>query len=95
MQPSCRTIWLFLKFLKNRIIKQASNSTSGCKELKAGSQETPAHHVHSSITHNGQRWKQPKCSSLIRQAKCGIHRKNFLNVVYTCNGIFSNKKMIP
>ena len=60
MQPSCRTIWLFLKFLKNRIIKQASNSTSGCKELKAGSQETPAHHVHSSITHNGQKVEAAK-----------------------------------
>lgn len=95
MQPSCRTVWLFLKFLKNRIIKQSSNSTSGCKELKAGSQETLAHHVHSSITHNGQKVEAAKVFITNGQAKCGIHRKNFLNVVYTCSGIFSNKKVIP
>ena len=51
---------------ENRTIIQSSNLTSGFpKELKAGTRTSVLYiHVHNSIIHNNQTWKQHKYPSM-------------------------------
>lgn len=62
--------------IKDRITIWSSNTTSEfiSKNWKQGLKEIYVHLVHSSIIHNNQRWKWPKCSSADEWInKCGIY----------------------
>ena len=76
VQPLWKSVWRFLKNVKIELPYDPATPLLEIhpKELKAESQRDLHSHVHSSIIHNSQMWKQPKCPVMDEWIKkCSIY----------------------